>query len=54
MICQILAETCEFSELKSDIIRDRLVIGIQDGQLSKRLQLESDLTLQKAEKLVQQ
>ena len=49
-----LAETCEFGELKSDMIRDRLVIGIRDGQLSERLQLESDLTLQKAEKLVQQ
>ena len=49
-----LAETCEFGELKSDMIRDRLVIGIRDGQLSERLQLESDLTLQKAEKLVRQ
>lgn len=34
---QKLAETCKFSELKSDMIRDRLVIGIQDGQLSQHL-----------------
>ena len=49
-----LAENCEFGDLKNEIIRDRLVIGIRDGQLSERLQTESDLTLQKAEKLVRQ
>ena len=36
------------------MICDRLVIGIPDGQLSERLQMESDLTLQKAEKSVRQ
>ena len=41
-------------DLKNEMIRDRLVIGIRDGQLSERLQMESDLTLQKAEKLVRQ
>ena len=35
-------------------IHDRLVIGIRDGQLSEHLQMESDLTLLKAEKLVRQ
>ena len=49
-----LAENCEFGDLKNEMIRDRLVIGIRDGQLSERLQMESDLTLQKAEKLVRQ
>jgi len=49
-----LAENCEFGDFKSEMIRDRLVIGIRDGQLSERLQMESDLTLQKAEKLVRQ
>ena len=49
-----LAENCESGGLKSEMIRDRLVIGIRDGQLSERLQMESDLTLQKAEKLVRQ
>ena len=47
-----LAENCEFGDLKNEMIRDRLVIGIRDGQLSERLQMESDLSLQKAEKLV--
>ena len=29
-----LAENCEFEGIKSEMIRDRLVIGIHDGQLS--------------------
>ena len=49
-----LAENYEFGGLKSEMIRDRLVIGICDGQLSECLQMESDLILQKAEKLVRQ
>ena len=49
-----LAVNCEFGDLKNEMIRDRLIIGIRDGQLSERLQMESDLTLQKAEKLVRQ
>lgn len=49
-----MADNCEFGELKSEMIRDRLVIGIWDGQLSECLQLEPNLTLAKAEKLVRQ
>ena len=49
-----LAVNCEFRDLKNEMIRDRLIIGIRDGQLSEQLQMESDLTLQKAEKLVRQ
>ena len=49
-----LSDNCEFGELKADMIRDRLVIGIRDLQLSERLQLEPDLTLQRAEKLIRQ
>ena len=40
--------------LESSKIRDRFVIAICDGQLSERLQMESDSNLQKAEKLVLQ
>jgi len=49
-----LANNCEFGELKSEMIRDRPVIGIRDKNLSERLQLEPDLTLQKTEKLIRQ
>lgn len=40
--------------MKDQLIRDRLVVGIRDGALSERLQLESDLTLDNAMKLIRQ
>ena len=49
-----LADNCEFGEMKDQLIRDRLVVGIRDGALSERLQLESDLTLDKAKQLIRQ
>ena len=49
-----LAENCEYGEIKEEMIRDRLVVGIRDEALSERLQLESDLTLDKAKKLIRQ
>ena len=36
------------------MIRDRLVVGIKNEALSKRLQMESNLTLEKAKKLIRQ
>ena len=36
------------------MIRDRLVVGIRDNALSKRLQLDAALTLDKAKKTVRQ
>lgn len=49
-----LAESCEYGEMKEQLIRDRLVVGIRDTVLSKRLQLDADLTLEKAKKAVRQ
>ena len=49
-----LADNCEFSEMKDQLIRDCLVVGIRDSALSEHLQLESDLTLDKAKKLIRQ
>ena len=50
-----LADNCEFGQMKDQLIRDRLVVGIRDSELSERLQLESDsLTLDKATKLIRQ
>lgn len=40
-----LSEDCEFGEHREDHIRDRIVVGILDKELSRRLQLMSDLTL---------
>ncbi|KAM7300813.1 uncharacterized protein ISCGN_016398 [Ixodes scapularis] len=42
------AETCEYGNLKEELIRDRLVVGLIDVKLSERLQLDSELTLETA------
>ena len=42
-----LAAHCDFNE-KEEELRDRLVIGIKDKDLSLKLQMTSDLTLKKA------
>ena len=49
-----LADNCEFGVMKDELIRDRLVVGIRDLALSERLQLEPDLTLDKAKQLIRQ
>ena len=49
-----LAEHCNYGNLTSEMIRDRLVVGIQDLSLSERLQLDPELTLEKAKKVVRQ
>ena len=49
-----LAETCNYGDLEAEMIHDRLVVGIRNGQLSERLQLDPDLTLEKAKKVIRQ
>ena len=49
-----LADSCDYGAMKDEMIRDRLVVGIRDGPLSERLQLDPDLTLEKAKKMVRQ
>ncbi len=45
---KILASTCEFGNLKDELIRDRLVCGIGNNNVSKQLLKEANLTLEKA------
>ena len=49
-----LAESCEFGDFRDELMRDRLVVGIRDGALSERLQLDPSLTLEKAKTAVRQ
>ena len=49
-----LADNCNYGDLKDDLIRDRIVVRIRDKALSERLQLDPDLTLEKAKKIVHQ
>ena len=43
-----LAEHCGHTNLHDEMIRDRLMVGLQDASLSEKLQLDPDLTLDKA------
>ena len=44
----VLVEHCGFGDLQDEMIRDGLVVGLRDSKLSERLQLDADLTLEKA------
>ncbi|UYV68297.1 K02A2.6-like [Cordylochernes scorpioides] len=49
-----LADSCEFESLHEQLICDRIVVGVRDKALSERMQLDSELTLEKAVKMVRQ
>lgn len=41
-------EHCNYNELRDEMIRDRIVVGLTDATLAERLQLDPDLTLETA------
>jgi hypothetical protein len=43
-----LSEYCEFDALRDEMIRDRIVVGIKDENLSFKMQVNHALTLKKA------
>lgn len=43
-----LAEHCKYGDLHDELVRDRIVVGLADTRLSERMQMEENLTLQKA------
>ncbi|XP_031570808.1 uncharacterized protein K02A2.6-like [Actinia tenebrosa] len=43
-----LAEKCDFKDTLNDMLKDRLVAGINDEKIQKRLLIETDLTFEKA------
>ena len=49
-----LIDSCEYGTLKDDLLRDRIVVGIADQALSERMQLNPDLTLEKAKTQIRQ
>ena len=42
-----LTEHCNYHNLHDEMIRDRIVVGLQDSNLSERLQTDPELTLDK-------
>ncbi len=49
-----LAEYCGYGDLHDEMIRDRIVVGIRDAPLAVKLQLDAELTLDKAVRQVRQ
>ena len=49
-----LAENCNYDNLKDEMIRDRLVVGIVDRKISQQLQMDAGLTVEKAKKTIRQ
>ena len=45
-----LAQTCQFGELTNELIRDRIVVGIRNNDLSRKLMQDENLDLNKAVK----
>ena len=49
-----LADKSAYGELQDKMVRYRIVVGIQDAKLSQKLQMDPDLILEKATKLVRE
>ncbi|GBN11897.1 hypothetical protein AVEN_263865-1, partial [Araneus ventricosus] len=47
-----LVTTCDFGDQQESLIRDRMVLGINDSSLQERMLREPSLTLQKAAEFV--
>ena len=49
-----LAKYCDYGGLHDELIRDRIVVGIRDANLSEKMQMEPELTLERAVTLARQ
>ena len=50
-----LVESCDYGDdIKEEMIRDRLVIGIRHSALMEKLELDATLTLKSAKKSIRQ
>lgn len=47
-VLHTLAEHCDYGTLKDEMIRDQIVVGLQDSKLSEKLQLDPELSLANA------
>ena len=45
---RLLADNCEFSQLKDSLIRDMIIFGTNDGKLKENMLREPDISLEKA------
>ena len=49
-----LSEHCGYGDMRDQLIRDLIAVGIRDDKLSEKMQLDPDLTLEKAISLARQ
>ena len=49
-----LASKCDCGTLNDEFIRDRIVVGIRNQSLSKKMQLDETLTLEKAARMARE
>ena len=49
-----LVEHCDYGTMTEEMLRDRLVVGIRDKTMSEKLQLDQDLTLERAKIIIRQ
>ena len=49
-----LVKNCDYADLRDDMLRDWLVVGIRDTALSEKLQMDAKLTLDIAKKTILQ
>ncbi|UYV72662.1 K02A2.6-like [Cordylochernes scorpioides] len=49
-----ISEHCEYANLREELIRDRLLLGVKDRKLSEKLMLNENLTLAKAVEIARQ
>ena len=42
------SQHCEFGDLRESLMRDKIVLGVQDKKIQERLLRETDLSLDKA------
>ena len=50
---RVLAQWCKFGDTLDDMLRDRLVCGVNEETIQRRLLAESGLTLKKALEIAQ-
>ena len=50
----VLVEHCDYGQLRDQMIRDRIVVGVKDDALSLKMQLNETLTLKRATDMARQ
>ena len=49
-----LSEMCNYGGLTNEMIRDRIIVGIRDDSMAERLQIDPEITLDKAISIARQ